>query len=516
MNAYGKLEFLEPEEGGRSHWQITAAPHVMIRLKSVFPRVNKRQVGRVNLLLTPETCRDLEWFVARYPLKVEPKAEQAMRHGSAHYQRTLQELEALMLPDAPRSEFMMALPARAYQAQAVEIYLKKGSLLLADQMGLGKTVCAIASFTDQRTLPALVVCPTHLVKQWQNDFLPRFLPGARVEVVKRGRPDVLRPLKPADIYLCTYHKLAGWAELWKERFFNSLVFDECQDLRHGDSNKYHAARAIREKIPFCLGLSGTPIYNYGGEIFNVMEILSPGALGEASEFDREWCQRWGNKQLLKDSKAFGAMLREQFLMVRRTRADVNMELPAMQKIIQTIPYDEEVLAKIDNHATELAHLILKGEFTQRGQAAREFDLMLRQQTGIAKAPFVAEFVRMLVEDGQKVLLGGWHRAVYEVWQDRFTNPAYGPSLKPVLYTGTESPAQKQKAKDAFVHGDSMVMMMSLRSGSGVDGLQEVCYTGVFGELDWSPGGPRAICLSFEPRRREPRRHDLLHGERRRQ
>src|SRR5690606_9105578 len=36
-------------------------------------------------------------------------------------------------------------------------------------------------------------------------------------------------------------------------------------------------------------------------------------------------------------------------------------------------------------------------------------------------------------------------------------------------------------------GDSQVLIMSLRSGAGVDGLQHVCRTVVFGELDWSPG-----------------------------
>jgi len=56
-----------------------------------------------------------------------------------------------------------------------------------------------------------------------------------------------------------------------------------------------------------------------------------------------------------------------------------------------------------------------------------------------------------------------------------------------MYTGTESPREKQRAKEAFVSGESQLLIMSLRAGAGLDGLQHVCQTVVFGELDWSPG-----------------------------
>jgi hypothetical protein len=106
---------------------------------------------------------------------------------------------------------------------------------------------------------------------------------------------------------------------------------------------------------------------------------------------------------------------------------------------------------------------------------------MRQATGIAKAPYVAEFVRMLLESGEKVVLFGWHREVYNIWLERLA------CFRPVLYTGTESAKQKDTAKDAFISGDSQLLIVSLRSGAGLDGLQSVCSTIVKGELDYSPG-----------------------------
>jgi hypothetical protein len=79
-----------------------------------------------------------------------------------------------------------------------------------------------------------------------------------------------------------------------------------------------------------------------------------------------------------------------------------------------------------------------------------------------------------------VLLAGWHRAVYEVWKDRLRD------LKPVFFTGHESANQKEQAKRDFIEGRTDLMVISLRSGDGMNGLQDVCSVVVFGEMDWSP------------------------------
>ena len=115
------------------------------------------------------------------------------------------------------------------------------------------------------------------------------------------------------------------------------------------------------------------------------------------------------------------------------------------------------------------------------RAAQEFDMRLRQLTGIAKAPHVAAFVRMLIEEtDEQVVLVGWHRAVYDLWMDHLGD------LEPGMYTGSETPKQKQATVDRFLNGDTKLLILSLRSGAGLDGLQSVCNRIVFGELDWSP------------------------------
>ncbi|MDI7181059.1 hypothetical protein QMO16_29155, partial [Klebsiella pneumoniae] len=67
---------------------------------------------------------------------------------------------------------------------------------------------------------------------------------------------------------------------------------------------------------------------------------------------------------------------------------------------------------------------------EKMRAAGEFDQLVRQATGVAKAPYVAEFVRLLLESGQQVLLFGWHREVYSIWREKLAD------YNPVMYTGT--------------------------------------------------------------------------------
>jgi SNF2 family DNA or RNA helicase len=239
-----------------------------------------------------------------------------------------------------------------------------------------------------------------------------------------------------------------------------------------------------------MGLSATPIYNYGGEFFNVLDVLAPGKLGARPEFMREWCHGYYDerKARILDPRAFGTYLREAGLMVRHTKKEVGRELPSLSKIVQPVESDPKHLKKIESAATELARFIMKAnENRTKGfdvmKASQEFSNTMRQATGIAKAPFVAEFVRMLQgATEEKLVLFGWHREVYSIWEEKLHG------LNPAWFTGSESPSKKQKEIDRFlIDDDCKLLIMSLRSGSGVDGLQNVCSRVIIGELDWSPG-----------------------------
>jgi SNF2 family DNA or RNA helicase len=465
---------------------LRLAPHVALRFKRVFPKIEKGRVGELALTMTPENCRDLEWFLVRYPVEGNG-LEQVAALATQHREKMALVERFLAAQQAPLA-FELNCEKRAYQMLAATLALTTGGLLLADDVGLGKTIVAFMMISDPRARPAVYVTLTHLPIQVKN-MLAKFAPWLAVHVVKKGQPyDMTRArgrTQPfPDVVILSYSKLSGWAETLAKTS-RSIVFDEVQELRHGGSNRYQAAKLIADSAEYRLGMSATPIYNYGGEIFNVMDVVSPGALGSASEFFTEWCTDWSSsdKASIKHPAEFGTYMRESGLMLRRTRKEVGRELPPCYSDVQHVDCDLDALEQVSKTCAELAEMLLKagGMGLDKMRAAEEFDWRLRQATGVAKAPYVAAFVRLLVEAGEKVVLYGWHHAVYSIWRDKLDG------IPVAMYTGQESIPQKEEAKRRFLAGEAQVLIISLRAGAGLDGLQGSCNMVVFGELDWSPG-----------------------------
>ncbi len=468
-----------------STWVLETDPHVSMRLKRLFSRSGRGTPGRMRLSHSPEVAADLAWFTSRYPLEILPSPE-ALHEPARQHREMILRLEDYLGNGYEPRDFGLALPPRTYQARAAEVVLAQGHLLIADEVGLGKTATALAVVADERARPAVIVVPTHLQKQWRREAL-KFLPRARAHIIQRSKPYPLGDdlFGVPDILIITYHKLAGWASVLR-KIAKTVVFDEVHALRTGPgTQRYAAAQEVAQRCAFRVGLSATPIYNYGGEIYNVLQVLKPGLLGTVTEFRDEWCASAGNNRYrIREPRAFGTWAREQFAMVRHTRAEVGRELPDVLKIVETVDSDTSALDAVEDRAVELAKILLERDETERGQrmrAAEELSNQLRQATGIAKAPYVADFVRMLVESGEQVVLCGWHRAVYDVWKAKLGD------LGVVLYTGSETPAAKDRARQDFVDGEAKVFILSLRSGEGLNDLQKASSCIVFGELDWSPG-----------------------------
>lgn len=468
---YGELR-----REGKSWVLEDLSPHASIMVKRWFPRADVA-AKTLRLSATPAVSAELEWFLGRFPMRCGPEAASSLAKLAQAHRDAQAQVRIALAGDYVRPALPMAKPPRVYQDQAAELCERTGALLCADELGLGKTVSAIALLARAGNLPAAVVVPLNVVEQWARKLL-EFLPRASVYVVrsspngesKRARAQRLR----ADVIVLAYSRLEAWADVLEPR---CVIFDEVHELRHAGSIKYGAAVVLRTKAQRCMGLSATPIFNYGGEFYNVLGVLAPGALGERAEFNREWCTGSDRKLRVVDPVAFGAWLREQGLMLRRNRVDVGRELPPIVRSVFDVPIDTSERVDLEAIAWRALHGAPKDRFLARG----DFDHRLRRWTGVSKAPGVAEFVAELLEStGEPVLLAGWHHDVYSIWAKRLAD------WKPAFYTGLEDGKAKDESAQRFIQGETKLLIMSLRSGQGVDGLQDVCKRVVHGELDWSP------------------------------
>lgn len=452
-------------------------PHVIIKLKALFSQIPKAHGGPFRFQNTPARCADLSWFEQRYPLNMTPEDRRLLERGVAQNTATAAEVERIRNGAYERPLFVGLAPGqevRDHQASAAAMLARVEGLLVGDDVGEGKTYTTGACCLLPGALPAVVVCMPHLRKQWAEKL--RAFTTLKVEVLDGTKP-VAR--QPADVTILGYTQLAGWTDVLAAEDIGLVAFDEMQELRRGaEAKKGMAALRLARKARLKLGLTATPIYNYGDEIWQVMRYLRPEILGDQYDFLREWCTPLGNgKHRVRDPKALGTYMRDSNAFTRKTKDRAGRP----NVIVRSVRHDPAALDAVADVARQLALTATTGSFTERGDAVRQLDLRVRHATGVAKAPAVAAAVDLMVQSGEPVVLFGWHREVYDIWLKRLAHH------RPVLFTGSETTAQKEAAKQAFLDGRTDILIMSLRSGAGIDGLQHRASTVVFGELDWSPG-----------------------------
>lgn len=470
---YGHLSF----DPARSRWDIEKVPPFLaLRIKQIFPRISKTQVGSFSFVDFDETRSDLLWFTERYPLEISAGDLARLHEGRAQFEIVRDRVEAVLTPDwKPSSRsayFKPHVELRDNQARAIEVAQMLGRLLVADDVGLGKSVTGCGCVMRPDFLPAAIIVPAQNSSQWRDEVVNEFT-TLRAHTIGVTKPYAL---PDADVYIFRWTNIFGWVDIAADGRFRSVVFDEIQEVRTGTgTNKGHAARIFARNAALRVGLSATPVYNYGTEAWHVIDLIEPGVLGTFEEFDREWCTFSGSKRVVKDPAALGTYLLERNLMIR-----ARGNAPPPNTVIHHVDYDQKVVDDAEALAVALAQKVVSGTFTERGQAARELDMFARRVTGLAKAKHVAAFVRLLLRQKVPVLLAGWHREVYDIWLAELAE------FSPVMYTGSETPKEKDAAKRAFMAGETDLFIISLRSGVGLDGLQHRCNTVVHGELDWSP------------------------------
>ena len=461
-------------------WTIKGEPCVTEMAARLFPGSERRR-GEARFTANRRIIGDVNWLMMRYPLEIAPRDRELWKNALAQArEHVLLRMNAEKLPrrsTPPEGTFEGEL--REFQKEGLSFLLANPRTLLADEMGLGKTVQALACLAAAKEFPALIVVPPHLLRNWQTE-ITRFL---RLDG-KPARVCVLTGLKPyqppeADVYIIHYLLLRGWKQALPQMGFKAVVFDEIQELRHGGTEKYSAASLLAEECERVIGLSGTPIYNKGSEIWNVINILDYHCLGDWESFTRAWCDGYGN-HLVRNPALLGEHLRREGLILRRTKEEVLAELPPKRRLVQEIDSDDKVYRELMRPVMDQlgSLLALHPDARERALLEEQVGRGERQATGVAKAPFVAAFVRALEDSGEKVLLFAHHHAVMDIYRKELD------AYRPVFITGRESTTQKEEAVARFMEGKTNLCVISLRAASGLNLQRASCV--VFGELDWSP------------------------------
>ncbi len=201
---------------------------------------------------------------------------------------------------------------------------------LADDMGLGKTIVVLAWLLRRiavnmeasvQTLPSLLVVPTSLLFNWQREA-ERFAPSLRV-LVHHG-PDREPPgehFRAHDLVITSYGTLRRDAEALGAVPYDYVVLDEAHAIKNAWTESYTAASSLVSKRR--LALTGTPLENHLGELWNLLVFLNPAILQGMTHL-----QRYFEKRKMAPSDIEHGVLRSlRPFILRRTKAEVARDLP---------------------------------------------------------------------------------------------------------------------------------------------------------------------------------------------
>ncbi len=205
--------------------------------------------------------------------------------------------------------------------------------ILADDMGLGKTIQALSFIhhlkEEQGTLKALVVCPTTLMFNWQNE-IKKFTPSLSFYIHHGGsRSRNGLGSTDIDVIITTYGTLRSDIKQFVDVSFDYVILDESQAIKNPGSKVTKAAGLLKAKNRLCL--SGTPLQNNTFDIFAQMNFLNPGMLGSVEFFKQEFSvpiDKFGEKE----QKDHLRKLLYPFIL-RRTKEQVAKDLPEKQEMV---------------------------------------------------------------------------------------------------------------------------------------------------------------------------------------
>ncbi len=204
--------------------------------------------------------------------------------------------------------------------------------ILADEMGLGKTVQTLAFLrAHQGGGPALIVCPTSLVTNWENEAR-KFTPELKTLVLEGPkRAELFGSIRDADVVITSYALLRRDIDELLEFAFSTAVLDEAQHIKNPETQNAQSAFAIRAAHRFVL--TGTPMENSVRDLWSIMNFALPGYLGPHNDFRQRYELPLARGAAPDVQRRLSRRL--QPFLLRRRKRDVAKDLP--EKIEQVVP-----------------------------------------------------------------------------------------------------------------------------------------------------------------------------------
>ena len=383
-----------------------------------------------------------------------------------------------------------------FQEEGVKFGLARhGRVLIGDQMGLGKTVQALALMAAYESeWPALVLVPTSLRGAWES-ALQRWLSLAPREVASVESGSEGYKLASARVAIVPYSLVGKLAAKMAERRYQVVVCDESHFLKDQKSQRTKSVLPLLKAARRAVCLTGTPALSRPVELFTQIHALRPNVFTKFTEFAQRYCAgaRFGWQGCSHPDELFALISR--LVMVRRLKKDVLTQLPPKQRtqVMLALPKSDALAeVKAINASLKAFRESARDAGVEPGtdglgnRSLDERRLMndLYRASAAAKARPVREYLETLADGGcDKFLFFAHHKVMLDAASELFEQKR----VRHIRIDGSTPAKDRQKLVDTFQTDERCrVAVLSIKA-AGMGLTMTAASVVVFGELSWTPG-----------------------------
>ena len=374
---------------------------------------------------------------------------------------------------------MKELPFRNYQRYCLSyIRRRKGHALLALDMGLGKTLIALAYANTYDKI--IIMCPASVKYQWAAEIEKWF--GKQTVCILSGKK-LKSKISKAKYYIINYDILIAWKKELLSLKSDVLILDECHLLKTSGSKRTKAAVSISKQIQNIIGLSGTPMINRPIELFPVLKIINKTIFPNYFKYGQRYCYRKsffapcgfdyrGAHYVEELNKILKAKV-----MVRMCKEEVLGELP---DTIQTVIPLEINMAEYNQVRDDLVTWLKERNKKTDNLLAMNKMEYLKQVSAKEKLPEIYRWIDNFLTTGKKLTLFATHKAIIQELMDRYKDS--------IIKIDGSTPVKNRRVivKRFQTDGKIQILIGNTKAmGVGIDGIQEVCSDVCFLELPWT-------------------------------
>ena len=390
-----------------------------------------------------------------------------------------------------------------HQEDGIKFLLSRNGCILADDMGLGKSMQSIIAALESGAEKILIVTTSSTKINWEReinvfcnettiidgkkwdsnrftiinfDILKNFHSLPVVKKRKEGEPE---PILIRDIV---------------NTKFDLCIVDEAHNLKNNDSirGKIMVDVCVKYNIPKVWLLTGTPVANRPMDFFNLLKLIKSPIAENWKHYAVRYCDGRQFFRTLKNGQrkqiwlTDGASNLEELanktknILLRRLKTDA-IDMP--DKIVTPMYHqlDSKGWKMYEQLWDEYVEMKKKlGKKTMESQKDLVELILLRQFIAIQAIPYTIEMIENALEMGRKVIVFTSFSEEQEIIANHFGKNA-------VRHNGSLSNAKKQHSVDQFQNNDKIKVFIGNIKSAGVGITLTEATVVIFNSFDWVPG-----------------------------